>query len=726
MLLFIISFFLVMISSYFITSMIAPKNSVLGLIYMFVISFAQIVMCFELLSLISCINLFGVLAMNILFCCGALFVWKKRSCLLWKMDCSSFKTRVANSLKLDKALLWLYFGWCVFIISAVFLCALMPVTNADADGYHVVRSLFWISQGNLNHFMTADIRALCLPINSELLYTWIFLFIKKDAFLGFFGFCGYILSMISVYNILGLIRFSTRRKLWIVFILSSFASVLVQASGTETDIILAGLITSSIFLFWYALKNDKLAPIYISALAYALAIGTKTTSILAIPAVGLFFIALCAHYKKFKPLGQFLGYGIINFIVFSSYNYILNFLDFSNLFSSQYFMTVSNNYYGIKGMFANFIKHMFMFFDFTGLTWSVFFGPTIASWKMAILTLLHLNTIPDGLYTFNFANKINNYLLEPLMGPGVLGIFVYFPCLIGALLKPLFKFKSEKVRFLFGFAGVFFLNVLVMSYFLSYMAYNARFIMMFMVISAPILAYSYFRKKNIFKNIIVFFALFYLIFVSTNLWPRGMSKIVKLMARGASATEVRYRAVCQDFDPLTMYRNAECLLSLRIQKQFDKKNNILIFVSSGQDMMILKKLEFDGYHIDFGNLEDAYKIDYSKYNIIIPTKAAQQTTNISHFESKKNALDYVNGKMVPANYDPVPCFYLFNPRIPRYVKTGELVSPYCAYCAMTKDFIEANKFKLVGTLGYKSLFEKNTDIEYKLYENVNNPILWKK
>ena len=518
--LFIISFLMVFISSYLLTSVFAPKENELfrdlqcsskkspvGFIYLFLIAFAQIILTLEVLSLFDSIKPFWTLAFNLIFLLVSIFIWRKKSKPLWTIDLKSFKTRVANSFKLDKSLAVLFVGFCVFILSTVILCLIMPITNLDSLGYHVSRSLFWVVNGNLNHFDVADIRNLCLPINSELLYSWILLFVKKDVFLGFFAFVGYILSIFSVYNILGLIGFCTRKKLWIIFILSSFSSVIVQASGTETDIIIAGLLASSIFLFWHSLKHNEKTPLFMSALAYAIAIGTKNTALIAIPGVAILFIALSIKFKNkefYKPILSFLGAGIITFLIFSSYNYILNYIHFKDIFGSDSLMEVTRNYYGAQAIPANLIKYLFLFFDFTGFRWSDYVGQDILQVRDAILNFFNLGGIPDGIYSYQMMP--NRTLVEPLMGAGILGFLVFIPCLAWSLIKPIFKPKSKRTWLLFGFGAIFVLNLLTMSYLLSFMIFSIRFIMFFMVLSSPILAYSYIKKRNPFKYVVIMFA----------------------------------------------------------------------------------------------------------------------------------------------------------------------------------------------------------------------------
>lgn len=717
--LFIISFLLVFVSSYLLTSIIAPKKSVLGFIYLFLIAFAQLVLIFEILSLFTAIKEFWVLTANVLFFAISVYFWNEKNRPFWSLDCKDFRNRVNNSFKLDKYLMLLYVGFTVSIIASLILCLIMPLTSADAGIYHVARSLFWVLQGSLKHFEIADVRALCLPINSEILYSWVILFIKKDVFLGLFSFVGYLLSIVSIYNMLGYLGYCMRKKLWVIFILSSFASVIVQLSGTETDIIIAGLVSSSIFLFWYALKNNKTAPIFMSSLAYALAIGTKTTSIIAIPGVGLFLLALCIIFKKYKPLAWFLAFGLLNFLIFSSYNYILNFMQFSDFMGSESFMLANRNYYGIKAIPANLIKYIFMFFDFTGTKWGIYFGLPILNFRNTVLASLGLSYIHDGLYT----TVLKGELIEPMMGAGILGFLVFLPCLFTALIKPVFKFKSKKIWFIFGFASLFIVNLLSISYLLAFMTYSVRFIMSFMVLSSPILVYSYFKRGNFLKFLIVFFALNCLILVSTNLWARPLSKMGKVFMMSHSITDLRLRAKCKNFDKETSYVNFTCFLKDKLKHNFSNKNRILAFLGDEDYNYILKSLEFDGYKIDFKTMEDAENIDFDKYNLIISASEGQTSTVIKDYERRKNELKIFQNRIISTNGNLVPCFYKKNPKLP-VLNNGIEKHPYEVRCVMSKEFLKKKNLKLIDDMGTIDAKARKMNYYY-IYRNGNLPLIAK-
>ena len=131
------------------------------------------------------------------------------------------------------------------------------------------------------------------------------LFTKKQLCLGIFSFLGFIGAIVSGFQIFKFIGFSFRRTLWTYFIVSSFASVIVMISGTETDLLVAGLITTSIYLFIDGLKNKNNSSLYMSSLSYALAIGVKTPAILCMPAIGLFYLILSFKFKDKFAISKF-------------------------------------------------------------------------------------------------------------------------------------------------------------------------------------------------------------------------------------------------------------------------------------------------------------------------------------------------------------------------------------------------------------------------------------
>lgn len=741
MILFFISLILVFLASYFIASAYAKNNSIEGIIYILLSAFAQVVLSVEILSLFKAISVPGILVLNVIMLLGSAYLWKKSAKPLYSISVKGFFNQFLNALKLDKYLIVLFAGWCVFIGVSLFLMAIMPVVNADAGSYHVLRSTFWILNRSLDHFTIADSRNLLLPINSEILYAWVILFTKRLAFFGFFAFSGYILSILSLYGVLRILKFSMRVRLWCIFMLSSFAGVIVQSTGTETDMIVAGLVFSSIYLYWTALKEKRIVPVFFSALAYALALGTKSTAFMAVPGVGLFMIGLGVYYRKkefYRLFLLFLIFGTLNFLIFSFYNYVLNFINYGNFIGSPAFLQAHSNHQGLRAIPANFTKYLFLFFDFTGFHWGEYFGGKILAVRDAFLSFMNLSDITDGIY--NPSNKnLNQSLLEPLMGLGVLGFLVYLPCWLWALIKPIFK-HNRQVYFIAAFALLLLINIAVMSYQLQYMIFSIRFLIFFCVVSSPVLVWSYFKRNSLGKFIIVLFAMFYMTLVSTHLWARPFNRIIKYFKAGATISEIRNVASCSNFVPQVEqspelikklpFIDSPCVIR-NYFKKYGKDTKILYFPNNAEDLLQTNLLNLAGYHIDFGLMEDIENIDLSKYNMFVVMLNHQYASNVKLYEERKNDV-YVNpnsGTVYYRKNEDNPCFYYDNSGMAIADVNNPDIQPCFVRCVFTENYYKKNNLKEIDKLKIlKNAIERRDAGPndqywiYYVYENQNNKI----
>ncbi len=350
--------------------------------------------------------------------------------------------------------------------------------------------------------------------------------------------------------------------------------------------------------------------------------------------VGLWMLWIGYKYsgKEFyKPFAKFIGFGIINFLIFSSYNYILNLVDFGSLFGPLHFQEVHKNLYGIKGAVAGFIKHVFLFFDFTGFTWNETLGTHVFNLRNNILHTLNLDYIVDGLLNKN-NDKFNRTLIEPLMGMGILGFLLYLPCWIYSLIKPIFS-KKETDKLICSFGLILLGTIIVMSYGITYMVFSIRFLTSFCVVAAPILVFSYTRKNNIPKFIISYFALFGLLAVSTHLSARPFLRIINYMTHGFSIQEVRYNARCALFQktpnkPIKL-SNHMCVVENKI-RELDKNKKILYFPNKAENILPIKMLGFDGYKIDFILLPNIQVQDINDYDILVIKNHGQEIANIKN------------------------------------------------------------------------------------------------
>ena len=617
---------MVLVSSYLTASVLSPKteeNKPYGpapFLYTLLIMFSQVVLTFEVLSLFKAITEINVLILNAGFFVSSIILWIKKDKPLYIPQIKEKTKEIWKALKRDKILMIMSFGFLFLMLLVILMDAFLPVTGGDALTYHLNRASYWMHQGSLNHFVISDDRNLVMPINSEILYLWNLLFFKTDIGLYYISFIGYIASVFCIFNILEYFNFTKRRILWSIFILSSFASVIVEITSLETDVLIAGLVLSSITLFLYALKERKISMLVFSALSYALAMGTKSPAVIAFP--GAFLLMSYFAYKSekkefYKPLLAYLVFLFITFMIFSSYNYILNFIDFGNPLGSESARAVHGFRGGIKAFIANYIKYIFMLFDFSGFRYSEYVGEHILNARESLLSFLH---IPMDLgVEMSDNNEINNRLLNVKTGAGILGFLVFLPSLIVSIVLGICKRHSKKLQVVLVFGLMFLINVACLSFSIAYMVFSVRFLTFLIVLSSPVLVLSYIKKTNLVKLLILFFAMSYYLVISLHMTNKDVYDAILTIKRSKTLAEAREQIRCSVL-PGFYGRTSYCYLRDEVIKKLPHGTKIALFPNNIDTTYILNMLNSHGYKIDTLLPENAPNYKYDGYDFIITTK----------------------------------------------------------------------------------------------------------
>ena len=177
---FAVSLLMVLISTYFFSSVFfqtCKKN--LFFIYFLIIAFAQIILSFEILSLFNAISENGILISNFIFLIISAILWQVKGHKIANLGIKSEFEQIYKAIKRDKLLKVISIMFIFFLVYEFILGTLYPVTFGDALTYYFSRCTTWFQQGNLNHFISTDVREVIMPINMELLYTWLFAFNKN-------------------------------------------------------------------------------------------------------------------------------------------------------------------------------------------------------------------------------------------------------------------------------------------------------------------------------------------------------------------------------------------------------------------------------------------------------------------------------------------------------------------------------------------------------------------
>ena len=651
--------------------------SIFNLSVIFFISFfAFVILNIEILSLFKGISGQNILILTFLEFLIVGFIWFKNKKIPSISNFKSFLIELKNSLLADKSLLVLFLFW-VFCIAISFILALLsPVNEPDAQGYHALRSLFWAKDGFISHFEIADIRCHSMPINSELFYVWILSLSKNDLGFGLLQFFSYFLLIISSFKIMEFYEIDFNKRIWSILIFSSFAGVISQISSTQTDLLVGSLLTTSFYLILEFKKQNKLNFLYFASLSMAISFGVKSTGIIASIPLLIWYIFLLR--KEFIKYFLFL---ILNFSIFSSYNYILNLINYSSPLGSKSALLGHGFWGGFGAIVANFIRYIFQFFDFSGFTIGFYINKFLLSAQAAAIEFFN---IPRDLGENVGLNFTNISMTEQVLGFGILGFLVFLP-------SSIIGFFNKKLRI---FSIIFWAMILTLSFSIAYMIYSIRFIVTFVAFSIPLISLTYFKKMNLYKFFIILFAIFYLGYASLFLSQRPMYHLKKEFQKTPDIKLIQNKMRDLNYKFYPSFNEAYTMKSA-VEPICKDNSKIAIFASNGYMLYSTKFLEFNNScKIDTLNILHIRNYDLSNYDYIITQKNLPQHIEVINANDIKNPL-------TPSN--KAICYYegFDYKRRPRLLNFNELDKALSASCKINNEFLADIGFKISGEIEAK-------------------------
>lgn len=661
-----------LISSYLLASI---GGSIL---IMFLTFFALIILNVEILSLFSAIQNFNLFIFSIFNLIFSICIFKYKKCSFIKPS-FDFK-RLKNALLLDKSLIVLSVAFISLTLISFFLATIMPVLEPDSQTYHFYRVYMFSAQKSLAHFETGDIRALIMPINSEIFYTWMLSFKKNFYGYGILSFCSFFLAIFSMWGIFEKFKFAFRKRLYAIFIFSSLSAIIIQIPSLQTDVTVGAFLLLAFYLF---INKSN----YFSSLSLAILMGIKSTGVVALFG---FFVAIILYKlliektKDFSQIKSFILFLILNFFIFSSYNYFLNFFHYHNPLGNRASLIGHGFWGGIKGYIANLIHFAFQSLDFTGFKWGVYLNETIFNLKNQFFNLIHISPITGC----NVSQKEVNYLTdEQTVGFGILGFLVYLPMIFVSIAK-YFKNKSKnkKITLCFIFAVAFLINILVLARTVAYMVYSIRFVVAFVCFSSIILIGVY-RRKDFIKPIIFFFCLFNMFLIPAHNARMPFWQVLVHFS-DENFDKIKFEKRCYKGHVVPIMNLANTIANT-IETKYKDKKNIAFVKTLSSTALYLKRLNYEGFNIDIIKPETLSSETIKKYDLIV-LEGKEQNSNTHRPEDVEPKYEVIDNNIIFNSPKDLNCYYTYiyhkkNPYI------DEAVEQYC----FTYDFLHHNPiFKL--------------------------------
>jgi len=625
----IVSVALILASSYFIAAFFQSKRAENTFLFWILVAASQVILSFEVLSILKSINTTSFLITNIIVFAGLFFIWNlKNNPVLQSGWVVALITKIKDALKRDKILFYLALFFIFSAVASLFLAIYAPVNQWDC--YQVTRAAYWIQHQTLAHFETSSVRQVMFPVNSELFTLLPMMFLRKEIFLQVSQYLAGFAGIFVIYNFLSYLKFSTRRILWTIFVFASLPAIIILFSSTQDHLVLAFFLFASLYLFIYGVFENEKKSLIFSALALGISIGTKSSVFFFLPALALAYllISIKKHGKYFyRPFIPYTLFFTAAFLIFGAYNYILNYIDFGNFLGlKSYIYEHTYKSKSISSFSANFIRYIYSMVDFTGFEWANCLSFPVYLTRILLFTILGLN-LTDGLTHDDMHNNfilVNANIHENYAVLGPLGFLVLLPLVVLSVYK--YIHSESKRTFLMGICGlVFAVFLLTISAIMGYEHWNNRYIATAAVLGSPVLALSYYSgTKFNFKKLFIF-AICIFCFVKISLFnaQRPILPVKGLSLLTSPKDEIRYGMGIYNniFRDPVEYLNIVAENSSKIgliypgnfwQYQFFAKNPYWKLYPLNSELLDDKKLKNLDFLVIYGDEQEIYSLNQSE------------------------------------------------------------------------------------------------------------------
>ncbi len=440
-LLLLLNLVLVLSCSFFLLSLAKFTRKTAYLLGIFILAYADIVLILEVAGLLSALNPATVLTLQFLVTGISALVWRRmgKPNLLGPFSGVEIrhllKAGILESLRRHPLLVILVVCVAYVYLGHILRILVLPPFNPDSMIYHLSRVGYWMQHESFYPWPTPNPRQVVFPMNAELGLLWTILWWGTDQLSGFVQWMAIPAIMLAIYGLVGLLGYSRLQGLYSAFLWATLTQVIFQSHSTQNDLITASFWVALIYFFFIGLREKPRPAVYLSAIAFGLAIGAKSTSLIVLPgfAIALIFtIWEHARNKDFQARLIMWGFSaLLGVLFFGSYIYIQNLIVFHSPLGPKSF---SASVVGMSGRDSlsthlsllgdNLGRYMYQLVDFSALPPAL--AEPIQPVKKALFSFIYTGagisvenqeTVGRGGFSLDYVNPINgdNSWFGPLL-----------------------------------------------------------------------------------------------------------------------------------------------------------------------------------------------------------------------------------------------------------------------------------------------------------------------
>ena len=183
--------------------------------------------------------------------------------------------------------------------------------------YHLARAAAWYQHGSVGYLPGANTERLNIfPPNAEIATLYTLVLAHGDRLAALPQYVAGLVSLVACYALARRVGFTRSSSLFAALLLGSLSQVVLQATTTQNDLIVTSFVTAAaVFVLDGGRRGLALA-----GLAVGLAVGTKTTALLALPLLAL----LALGTLRRRQIVELLGFSGMGTLGFGSFAYVEN------------------------------------------------------------------------------------------------------------------------------------------------------------------------------------------------------------------------------------------------------------------------------------------------------------------------------------------------------------------------------------------------------------------
>jgi hypothetical protein len=441
----------------------------------YLLAWAEIVLLGEALSLAGAANAVGYALGEAVLLVAALVAWQLRGRPLPPRPALRPLAFRAHPLLLALAV-----AVGAALVYQAFLVVASPPNNFDSMTYHLSRVAAWYHDGGIHYLDAHTSRQNLLPPNSELAILYTFVFLGRDLLAAAPQLLAELAVLAAVYGCARRLLFPRSAALFAALTTATLTEFALQSVTTQNDLVAAAFVAAAA----YFLLGRSRTELPLVGLAFALAVGTKTTAVFAAPALALVAFALLPR----RWMLELAAWSAAAFLAVGSFGYALNLRETGHLLPSGPEFAGISPTITLRGTISTSARVLFRFIDLSGYHVDYPILKTISLRGEDLFNVLHIDANPPESTSHGFTFYPNTWPNEDRSFFGILGLFLVLPLAFGYA-GALALRKTSAARGLLGLALPIYVVTLALGY--SYNAWIGRFMLIPVALVMPLAARLY-------------------------------------------------------------------------------------------------------------------------------------------------------------------------------------------------------------------------------------------